>query len=330
MPDDQNPAAKVESVPTDPADRVQEIHPLEDQAAETGARTPRDLGEDALPPAPDDDPAVRRKPLAIAYWLAVGWVVLVLAAAVFADLLPLPDPIESDFTVLAQPPSLDHPLGTDEVGRDILSRSVFGARVSLVVGISSVLLGLVIGGLFGLGAGYLRGRTERVIMTMTDALLALPALVLLLTIAAVLGQSLRNIVLGLAILSIPTFIRLTRASTLVVSQREFVMASRSYGSRAVRVMLREILPNVVPPVAAYSFIIIGVVIVAEGSLSFLGLGVPPPTPSWGGMIAGGRISLTETPHIALSPSLVMFLTVLSFNFIGERLRKKFDVKESSL
>lgn len=275
-------------------------------------------------------PKARRKKLAIAYWCAIVWVVLVVGSAALAPFLPLPDPIESDFSAIAKPPSSSHIFGTDEVGRDLLSRSIFGARISLAVGLASVAIGLVVGGAFGLMAGYLRGRIEKVIMTATDSLLALPALILLLTIAAVLGQSLRNIILGLAVLTVPTFVRLTRASCLVISQREFVTASRSYGSGPIRVMLREILPNVFPPIAAYCFIIIGVVIVAEGSLSFLGLGVTPPTASWGGMIAGGRISLTHTPHIAMVPSAVMFVTVLAFNVIGERLRKRFDVRESSL
>ena len=161
-------------------------------------------------------------------------------------------------------------------------------------------------------------------------MLAFPGLVLIIAIVAILGANLTNLILGLAILSVPTFIRLSRAATLVVAQREFVLAARAYGCRPLRIIAREIAPNVVLPVAAYAFIMVGVFIVVEGSLSFLGLGIPPPTPSWGGMIAGGRTELLRFPHISLFPAAVMFLTVLSINYIGERTRKQFEVKESNL
>lgn len=309
--------------------RHEQFEPVADLTALEAARSPQDLPKGSISPPPAERRA-SRKGLDIIFWAAVVWAVVIVLAAIFADFLPLKDPIESDFTAIAEPPSWGRPLGTDEVGRDILSRVIYGARISLLIGFVSVFIGLVIGGVFGMIAGYGRGRTERVIMTLTDALLALPALVLLLTVSAVLGQSLPNITIGLAVLSVPTFIRLTRASSLVISQREFVMASRAYGARPIRVMFRDILPNVIPPVAAFAVIIVGVVIVAEGSLSFLGLGVPPPAASWGVMIAGGRTSLTETPHVAMIPSTAMFITVLAFNFIGERLREGLDVRESSL
>lgn len=247
-----------------------------------------------------------------------------------AGILPLKDPNRSDFTRIAEGPSLTYWLGTDEVGRDIFARVIYGARVSLLIGVVSVILGMAVGGMLGMIAGYLKGRVEGVIVTVTDALLAFPALVLLLTLAAVFGQNLPTLILGLALLTVPTFIRLTRANTLVVSQREFVVAAKAYGSKSLRVMLRDVAPNVMMPLMAYCFIIAGVVIVAEGSLSFLGLGLPPPTPSWGGMIAGGRIDLDTTPHIVLMPGLVMFLTVLAFTMVGEHLRRGLDVREGVL
>ncbi|MFP4553631.1 MAG: ABC transporter permease [Actinomycetota bacterium] len=272
--------------------------------------------------------AKAKKP--ILFWIATGWLGLVVLAAILAPFLPLHDPNRSDFTSVAVTPNSDYWLGTDAVGRDILSRAIFGARISLVVGLASVLLGMSVGGLVGLIAGYLKGRVEAAVMVVTDALLAFPAIVLLLALMAVLGQSLPNLILGLAVLSVPTFIRLSRASALVLSQQEFVIAARAYGSRSWRVIMREIVPNVIPPMAAYGFVIIAVVIVAEGSLSFLGLGVPPPESSWGAMIANGRRDLTTIPHIALIPATIMFVTVLAFNLVGERLRKRFDVKEGAL
>lgn len=262
--------------------------------------------------------------------VAVGWLALIIVAAVFANLLPLQNPDEADFAAIAQGPGSSHLLGTDEIGRDILSRVIFGARISLIVGVVSVVLGMVVGGMLGLLAGYLRGAAERVVMLLTDSLLAFPALVLLLCLAAVFGSNLPTLITGLAILTVPTFIRLTRANSLVVSNREYVMAAKAYGSGTFRVILRDVVPNVTMPILAYSFVVMGVVIVAEGSLSFLGLGIPGPTPSWGSMIAGGRRDLATEPHIALIPGAVMFFTVLAFTVIGERYRRRFDTRAGAL
>lgn len=291
--------------------------------------TPPDAPPAAAATPPSGRPAFRPK-RPIAYWVSLTWICVLTAAAVFAGVLPLRDPNRADFSRIAEGPSWTYWFGTDEVGRDIFARVIHGARVSLLIGIASVILGMVVGGMLGMIAGYLKGRAEGVIVTITDALLAFPALVLLLTLAAVFGQNLPTLVLGLALLTVPTFIRLTRANTLVISQREFVVAARAYGSRSLRVMMRDVAPNVIMPLMAYCFIIAGVVIVAEGSLSFLGLGLPPPTASWGGMIAGGRIDLDTKPHIVLMPGMVMFLTVLAFTMVGEHLRRNFDVREGVL
>ena len=286
--------------------------------------------DDPVLPAPATPRAAVRPKRPIVYWTSLCWIFTLTAAAITAGFLPLKDPNRSDFSRIAEGPSWTHWLGTDEVGRDIFARVVFGARVSLLIGVVSVILGMVVGGLLGMAAGYVKGRVEGVIVTVTDALLAFPALVLLLTLAAVFGQNLPTLIFGLALLTVPTFIRLTRANTLVVAQREFVTAAKAYGSKSHRVMMRDVAPNVIMPLMAYCFIIAGVVIVAEGSLSFLGLGLPPPTASWGGMIAGGRIDLDTTPHIALIPSMIMFITVLAFTMVGEHLRRGFDVRESAL
>jgi peptide/nickel transport system permease protein len=264
------------------------------------------------------------------YYIACAWLGAVVLAAIFAPLLPLWDPAIPDYKNVFGGITPQHWLGGDTLGRDTFSRVVYGARASLLVGICAVVLGALVGGTLGMIAGYFGGRVERVLTWIADVVLAFPGLVLIIAMVAILGASLTNLIIGLAILSVPTFIRLTRATTLVVAQREYVQAARAYGCRPLRIILREIAPNVVLPVAAYAFIMVGVFIVVEGSLSFLGLGIPPPTPSWGGMIASGRAELLRYPHISLFPAAVMFLTVLSINYIGERTRKQFEVKESNL
>jgi peptide/nickel transport system permease protein len=264
------------------------------------------------------------------YYIACAWLGAVVLAAIFAPLLPLWDPAIPDYKNVFGGITPQHWLGGDTLGRDTFSRVVYGARASLLVGICAVVLGALVGGILGMIAGYFGGKTERVLTWVADVVLAFPGLVLIIAMVAILGASLTNLIIGLAILSVPTFIRLTRATTLVVAQREYVQAARAYGCRPLRIILREIAPNVVLPVAAYAFIMVGVFIVVEGSLSFLGLGIPPPTPSWGGMIASGRAELLRYPHISLFPAAVMFLTVLSINYIGERTRKQFEVKESNL
>src|SRR3954447_3857883 len=264
------------------------------------------------------------------YYIACAWLGAVGLGGVSAPLLPLWDPAIPDYKNVFGGITPQHWLGGDTLGRDTFSRVVYGARASLLVGICAVVLGALVGGTLGMIAGYFGGRVERVLTWIADVVLAFPGLVLIIAMVAILGASLTNLIIGLAILAVPTFIRLSRAATLTVAQREFVQAARAYGCRPLRIIAREIAPNVVLPVAAYGFIMIGVFIVVEGSLSFLGLGIPPPTPSWGGMIAGGRTELLNFPHISLFPAAVMFLTVLSINYIGERTRKQFEVKESNL
>ncbi|MGP4018719.1 ABC transporter permease [Saccharopolyspora sp. 5N708] len=266
----------------------------------------------------------------LGWWLSWTWLGAVVLAAVLAPLLPLWDPAVPDYENVFGGITPQHWLGGDTLGRDTFSRVVYGARTSLLVGICAVGLGAIVGGTLGMLAGYFGGRTERVLALVTDIVLAFPGLVLMIAIVAILGANLTNLILGLAVLSVPTFIRLTRAATLVATQREFVLAARAYGSRPLRIIAREIAPNVVLPVAAVAFIMVGTFIVVEGSLSFLGLGIPPPTPSWGGMIAAGRTELIDYPHISLFPAAVMFLTVLSINYIGERTRKLFEFRESNL
>src|SRR5688500_13166564 len=239
------------------------------------------------------------------WYVAWTWLAAVVLAAVFAPVLPLWDPTVPDYNNVFGGITPQHWLGGDTLGRDTFSRVVHGARASLLVGICAVGLGALVGVFLGMLAGYFGGRTERGLARGTDVVLAFPGLVFIIAIVAILGAGLTNLILGLAILSVPTFIRLSRAATLVVAQREFVLAASAYGCSPLRIIAREIAPNVVLPVAAYGFIMIGVFIVVEGSLSFLGLGIPPPTPSWGGMIAGGRAEPPHYRHLSRSPRRVM-------------------------
>ena len=284
------------------------------------------------PPARGADPPARvRRPRDILVKLAAGWLILIVLLALFASVLPIPAyDLRIDKPALG--PSLDLPrlLGTDALGRSTLSRLVYGARVSLAVGFVSVLIGMVVGGTLGLLAGYLRGVFEKIANILTDSLLAYPPLVLLLALTSTMGSSLRSLVISLGLLAVPTFTRLARANTMAFAQREFVTASRALGGRRLRIVFREILPNVVFPVASYAFVMAAVLIVAEGSLSFLGLGIPPPSPSWGGMIAAAKDRLATQPQLVFIPAAAMFLTIFALNVVGDRARRRFDVRESAL
>ncbi len=267
------------------------------------------------------------------FWVPVVWLSIIVLCAVFTDLLPLQPSDEGDFSLISVPPweTEDHLLGTDLLGRDVLSRILFGARVSLTVGLVATAVGMFFGLMIGLLAGYYRGWVESAITLGLDTLLALPALVVLLLASVVFGGSLTVVSVSLGFLLIPAFARVSRANTLNFAQREFVVAAKAMGARDVRIICLEILPNVVLPVAAYALVVVAFAIVVEGALSFLGLSVASPTPSWGGMIAEGRESLGEKPHISFIPATVMFLTVLSFNLVGDALRSKLaDLRESAL
>jgi peptide/nickel transport system permease protein len=223
-----------------------------------------------------------------------------------------------------------HWLGTDNLGRDMLSRLVFGARISLTVGFAAPVIGLLLGGGLGMLAGYMRGPLETAVVASVDVLIAFPPLVLALALTAYLGQTLGNLTIIIGILSIPAFTRVTRAATLSIAKREFILAARAVGAGHGRIIVREVLPNVILPLSAFFLLAVAVTIVVEGALSFLGLGVPPPAPSWGGMIGEGRESLEIAPRIAFLPAAAMFLTVLAFNIVGDTLRVITDPRQSAL
>ena len=275
-------------------------------------------------------PVRKGRRLGMLFWAAVGWLLFVFAVAVFATVLPLPSPTDMDMLERRAPFSAEHWLGTDGLGRDELARLIYGARISLVVGVCAPVIGVVIGGALGMLAGYFRGRFESMVVGSMDVLLAFPPLILALAATAFLGQSIFNLTLILGVLSVPAFMRVARAATLTLARREFVIAAQALGATHARILLRELLPNVMLPLLAFFLLGVAVIIVVEGSLSFLGLGVPPPISSWGSMIGEGRESLDVAPRLAFLPAAAMFLTVLSFNLVGDTLRALTDPRQGAL
>ena len=275
---------------------------------------------------------VRRGPRLVGglFVAAVVWIALVALGAIFAGVLPIPSPTDIDFLGKRALPSAEHWLGNDHLGRDLFSRLIYGGRVSLTVGLLAPVISVTIGGCLGMLAGYFRGRLETFVVGGVDVLLAFPPLVFVLALTAFLGQSVANITLVIGVLGIPAFTRVARAVTLSLTEREFVVAARALGATHARILLRELLPNVALPLVAFFLLGVAVTIVVEGALSFLGLGVPPPAPSWGSMIAEGRDSLDIAPWLAFLPAGFMFLTVLSFNVIGDTLRALTDPRPGAL
>ena len=288
--------------------------------------TALDVGVDTAQVAP----VRRQRRVGGLFIAALIWIALVALGAIFADLLPIPSPTDIDMLGKRALPSAEHWLGNDVLGRDVLSRLIYGGRISLTVGLLAPVIGVTIGGALGMLAGYFRGRLETFITGGMDVLLAFPPLVFALAVTAYLGQSIANITLVIGVLGIPAFTRVARAVTLSLSEREFVTAARALGATHSRIILRELLPNVALPLVAFFLLGVAVSIVVEGALSFLGLGVPPPAPSWGSMIGEGRESLDIAPWLAFLPAIFMFLTVLAFNVIGDTLRALTDPRPGKL
>jgi peptide/nickel transport system permease protein len=276
------------------------------------------------------DDVLAKKPLGLLFWLAVGWVGLIVILAIIANLLPLPNPDFQNYNALNAPPSIHHLLGTDDLGRDLLSRVIYGARVSLIVGFVSVAIGLLVGGTLGLISGYKGGVLDVSLNAGAFVLLAFPAIVAVIAIVAFWGQTLWKITLILGVAVIPLLYRVVRASSLSFSNRDFVIAAKTMGASTSRIIFREILPNVIPVAVTFGLLTVAGVIVIEGSLAFLGLSVPLPTPSWGNIIEEGASNgnLQTNPYIMLWPVITMFLLLLSINLIGDRLRQRFDIRES--
>jgi peptide/nickel transport system permease protein len=247
--------------------------------------------------------------------------------ALFAPLVAPYDPIASSWSLVRKPPSLAHWFGTDELGRDVLSRVIYGARASLMAGVISVGIALAVGVPFGLLAGYRGGFVDGLISRITDAMLACPFLILAIALAAFLGPSLSNAMIAIGVSATPIFIRLTRGQVMNVKVEDYVEAARAVGNPPWRIVVVHILPNVMPALLVQATLSIAAAIIAEAALSFLGLGQQPPAPSWGSMLNSAQRFLTSAPWMALWPGLGIFLVVLSFNLVGDGLRDALDPRE---
>ncbi len=280
----------------------------------------------------DSDDVLSKKPFGFLFWFAITWVGLIFLAAIFANLLPLQSPNFQNYSALNQGPSSAHLLGTDDLGRDLLARLIFGSRVSLIVGFCGVAIGLIVGGTAGLISGYKGGRLDVALNAGSFIILAFPAIVAVIAIVTFWGQSLFHITIILGIATIPLMFRVIRASSLSFAQRDFVIAAKTMGATDTRIVLREILPNVIPVTVTFSLITVAGIIVIEGTLAFLGLSVNLPTPSWGNLINEGTANnaLSTNPYIMMWPAMSMFLLLWSINLIGDRLRQRFDIREGLL
>lgn len=292
--------------------------------------------EAVAPPAPGSTSGAVRSPWS-EFWrkfrrqhVAVTAAVFVLVLVVLAILAPAIVPFDAetffDYDALNSPPSAKHWLGVDALGRDIFSRILMGARISLTAGFVSVAVGAIIGTLLGLIAGYREGGWDRAIMRLCDVLFAFPGILLAIAIVAILGSGMTNVIVAVSIFSIPTFARLVRGNVLSLKHLTYVEAARSIGASDATIVLRHIFPGTVSAIIVYFSMRIGTSIITAASLSFLGLGAQPPTPEWGAMLNEARADMMTAPHVALFPAIAIFLTVLAFNLLGDGLRDALDPK----
>ncbi len=281
-----------------------------------------------------------KKRLGVGTWLAAGWLILLVGASVLAGVLPLADPNAAvTNTPLLAPGQGGLLLGADANGRDMLARTIYGARTSLIIALGAIGIAFVVGGLLGLLAGYFRNWIGNTLASLFDILLAIPALLLILALVAVLkgdpstDQRLPGeliVIIAIAIPSTPLVARITRGQTLAWSQREFVMAARAQGASTGRILFREILPNVLPAMGYIALLGIGLAIVAEGAAALFGASVNPPKSTLGVMIDSGRNDMANAPFVMFTPIVIIFLTVMALNFLGDVVRDRFDVRESAL
>ena len=257
-------------------------------------------------------------------WVGLVIFTLIALAALLAPLLAPHDPTEQNVLAKLRPPTSDHLLGTDSFGRDILSRLLYGARVSLVIGFTATLAAMAVGSAIGLFAGWYGQRFDAVVMQAMDVLLAFPSLILGLIIVAMLGPSMANIIAAIALTSVPAFARIARAPTIAVKQREYVEACRALGYSDARIMLRHILPNIFPEILVMGSLWLANAIRTEASLAFIGLGVKPPTATWGGMIREGFENILDSAWLALAPGFAILVVVFSLNLLGDGLRDAVD------
>jgi ABC-type dipeptide/oligopeptide/nickel transport system permease subunit len=301
------------------------------KAASAGTKV--ELGElgEVRVEAPDTGRATLRRLLRLRWGLAAAAILsLIVAGAVFAPWVAPHDPLAVNVRHRLAPPAWmaggtpDHLLGTDQVGRDLLSRMIYGGRVSLLVGVTAVLLSSTIGVLLGLSAGYAGGRLDWVIMTMVNVMLTFPFVLLALAVISVLGPSLVNMIIVLGVAGWPIYARVVRAESMSIREREFVLAGRALGMGHARIVFRQILPNLVSAIVVIATLQVAQVIILESFLSFLGLGIQPPTPAWGNMLGEGRVYMLNSWWIATFPGLAIFVTTLVINLMGNALRDWLD------
>jgi peptide/nickel transport system permease protein len=273
------------------------------------------------PPRREARPALLRSPLAIA---GLVLILIFALAALFAPILQLPSPIEQSLAERLRPPSPMHPLGTDQLGREILSRLIYGARISLTVGVAVVISAGVVGSLIGLVAGYRGGWFDEILMRVTDIFFAFPPLILAMAIAGALGPSLNNAMIAVAVVIWPIYARLIRAQVLTLRELEYVQAARSMGAPTWRILTRHLLPNALSPIMVQASFDMGTAILAAAGLSFIGFGAQPPTPEWGVMISEGRQYISTQSWLSAFPGIAILLTVAAFNLVGDGLRDALD------
>lgn len=262
--------------------------------------------------------------------LAAAFMLLLLfIVGIFAPQIATHSPTRQNYRAILEPPSLDHYFGTDELGRDIFSRVVHGARISFTIGFLSVTLGALIGVTIGFLAGYFGGILDMLVGRFIDILLSFPGILIAMLIAAALGASLYSVIIAVAVYSIPTFARLSRGAVLTTKERDYIVAAKALGAREVRILIHHVLLNSFGPILIYSTLLLGSAILTAAALSFLGVGVPPPAPEWGAMINTGRSHMRHAPHVVIFPGMAIFFTVLSFNILGDVLRDIFDPKSMS-
>lgn len=290
-----------------------------------------EMAQEALLEASMVERPEKNQPLGPMFWICVGWLALNIIGAIFANVLPVQNPLNQDYNFINSGPSLHHIFGTDDLGRDIFARIVYGSRVSIAVGAGSMVIGFGIGAPLGMLAAYRRGRFDTFVTTVMYVFLAFPAII---AVIAVLSfwtpRSMFKIIVVIGFASVPLVYRVIRTATLAIATKDYVIAAKVQGATDRRILMKELLPNIAP--IGISFLLIGVatVVTLEGALAFLGLSVNPPTPSWGNMINESRTILAENPWLVLFPSLALCLFLLCLNFIGDRVRSHFDVTEVKL
>ena len=294
------------------------------------------LLETPIPAIPGASGTGGKKKLGPFFWICAGWIGLIVLVAIFANLLPLPNP---NFQNFAAPqngsPAWGHLLGTDDLNRDIFSRLLYGSRVSLIVGFGGTLIGLILGGIPAMYSAYRRGPIDTLFNTVASAVLAFPALVAVIAIGEFWGHQLWKITVVIGVFSAPLIYRVVRASTLSYATRDFVTAAKALGASDRRILGRELLPNILPTIISFGLIAVASIIVLEGTLAFLGLSVPPPTPSWGNMLNEGAGLLSggkgqNNPWLVIFPAAAMFSLLFSLNVVADKLRAYFDVTEVKL